>query len=181
MMYVCTLSQQLDDIESTYDTIFTTAREAYQHFFVFIGSASICRCLARKASTPLELPAQWKTLSVQMKRVIELHTSEGFKLGTAFTFVLSKKNRCLHFAFYSKKRPQSSSRGQFPYNLDLKQNDGTLYADGVSSRETGTHGSCRIPSFERHFDIPVSVNSPTPLMLRDADHIHTPNCQTWFK
>ena len=69
---------------------------------------------------------------------------------------------------------------RFPHNLDLEQRYGLFYAVGVSSWETGiSHGSCRIPSFKQHLDVPVSVNSPTPLVLRDGSD-NTQNYSTWF-
>lgn len=82
------------------------------------------------------------------------------------------------FCFQFQRAFQQQPR--FPHNMDLKQDYGFLYAAVFSSWETGTsHGNCRIPSFEQRLDIPVSVNSPPPLILRDGSN-HTPNYSTWF-
>ncbi|EAU36994.1 predicted protein [Aspergillus terreus NIH2624] len=54
----------------------------------------------------------------------------------------------------------------FPRSLKLKQIHQTLCASGTSNWETDdSRGTCRIPGFKQHLDVPVSVKTATHLTL----------------
>lgn len=101
---------------------------------------------------------------------------QGFRTWYSLYLRAKEESGLPQFCFLFQKAFQQQP--QFPHNLDLRQSYNILYAAGVSSWETGIYEFCRIPSFEQHLDIPVSINSPTPLMLRHAGN--TPNYHTWF-
>jgi hypothetical protein len=101
---------------------------------------------------------------------------QGFRTWYSLYLRAKQESGLPQFCFLFQKAFQQQP--QFPHDLDLRQSYNFLYAAGVSSWEIGTHRYCRLPSFEQRLDIPVSINSPTPLMLRHADH--TPNYRAWF-
>lgn len=64
----------------------------------------------------------------------------------------------------------------FPHDLDLELTYNYLSVPGISIWK-GSHEPCDIPPLERHLQIPISINFPTPLsMSTDLDQSH----QKWF-
>ncbi|KAG2416421.1 hypothetical protein HFD88_007636 [Aspergillus terreus] len=68
----------------------------------------------------------------------------------------------------------------FPRSLKLKQIHQTLCASGTSNWETDdSRGTCRIPGFKQHLDVPVSVKTATHLTLSPCPDL-TANYARWL-
>ena len=73
-------------------------------------------------------------------------------------------------------QPALQNQPYFPDDLDLKLTYSHLSVSGTSTWK-GSSEHCNIPPVERHLEIPVSIDCPTPLSVSaDLDQSH----QEWF-